>query len=258
MKINLEHSFSVPNLQLPADTKELIMSWISPGTFIMGSPTEEPGHAWEDALPFEATLRHGFWLGCYEVTQAQWQAIMHNNPSWFQVNSSNHPVENVSWHDALAFCNQLNRQLDNTRPAGYQFSLPTEMQWEYACRAGTQTLYHSGNSEADLLRVAWCAANSEGHPHSVGEKEPNAWGLYDLHGNVGEWCYDSPSDYPSSPVADWISSGNGYLRSLRGGAWGGACHPGNFGVSRFSCAEPETKRPWIGFRLCLRWCDSTS
>jgi formylglycine-generating enzyme required for sulfatase activity len=252
MKTDLGHSFSVPDLQLPGRAKELIMLWIPPGTFMMGSPENEPGHAYEDALPFEAALSRGFWLGQYEVTQAQWQAVMHNNPSHFQSDGLNRPVETVSWHDALAFCNQLTQRLDNALRAGYRFSLPTQMQWEYACRAGTQTLYHSGDSDADLLRVAWCAENSDGQTHPVGDKEPNAWGLYDMHGNVGEWCYDAAEDYPEGQVTDWIGNGDGSCRSLRGAAWGSSCHPGNFGVSRSACAEPETKRAWIGFRLCLR------
>ena len=142
-------------------------------------------------------------------------------------------------------------EISNCLPGKYRFNLPTEMQWEYACRAGTQTTYHSGNEFTDLLRVAWCKENSSGHTHPVGEKESNNWGLYDMHGNVAEWCYDSPSEYPKTCATNWIGQGDGNVRVLRGGSWG---TPMNSSV--FSCAfrgwvEPNVERPWIGFRVGL-------
>jgi formylglycine-generating enzyme required for sulfatase activity len=173
----------------------------------------------------------------------------------FQLQGLNCPVENVSWYDALAFCDQLNQRLINQPPLGYRFSLPTEAQWEYACRAGTQTLYYSGDTEADLARVAWYASNSDQQTHPVGEKEPNAWGLYDMHGNVYEWCHDSPSDYPDISVVDWVGEGDGLVRVVRSGSWGTPNGDYQFRATSRGCVEPDSKRPWIGFRLCLRWID---
>ncbi len=251
MRIEFNRSFSIPDLRMSAESKELLMLWISPGTFTMGSPVSELGHAYEDGLPFRATLSRGFWLGQYQVTQAQWLALMNKNPSHFQLVSLNHPVENVSWYDVLDFCNRLNQLFASDLPAGYHFSLPTQMQWEYACRAGTQTLYYSGNSEADLARVAWYGRNSGNQTHPVGEKEPNAWGLYDMHGNVEEWCYDFMQDYPTGQATDWVGEKQGPIREFRGGAW--SAHD-NLGLRSASNAggPPDSRKPWIGFRLCLR------
>jgi formylglycine-generating enzyme required for sulfatase activity len=256
MSIDLGHSFQVPNMQLPNGSKELAMLWIQPGTFTMGSRADEPGYMWEDGEPFLATLSKGFWLGQYPVTQAQWQAVMPSNPSHFQDGNFNRPVENVSWYDALDFCDQLNRRLASELPSKYWFSLPTEMQREFACRAGTQTPFYSGSSEADLARVAWYAGNSDEQTHPVGEKEANAWRLYDMHGNVGEWCYDTMGDYPRVPATDWIGDGNSPDRSMRGGAWGESYAGGGLRAGCRLSAPPELRQPWFGFRLCLRWFDT--
>jgi formylglycine-generating enzyme required for sulfatase activity len=158
----------------------------------------------------------------------------------------------------MSFCDELNKLLVHALPRGYGFSLPTEAQWEYACRAGTQTVYHSGNSLADLSKVAWHGGNSSEHPHPVGEKEPNAWGLYDMHGNIGEWCYDVPSDYPDAPAVDWVGKETVYdLRCNRGGAW--STRPSD-PIHRCSCRcwlPPEWRLVWLGFRLALRVTDES-
>jgi formylglycine-generating enzyme required for sulfatase activity len=256
MDIAPGHSFRVPNLQLSTEATNLIMLWISPGTFTMGGRENEPGFRPEDEQPFLVTLTKGFWLGQFPVTQAQWKAVLQGNPSHFQLDGLNCPVENISWDDALVFCDRLNRHLINALPAGYRFSLPTEPQWEYACRAGTQTMYYSGESETDLARVAWYAGNSGEQTHPVGEKEPNQWELYDLHGNVYEWCYDAPEDYPDRSVTDWEGNGEENMRVIRSGAWGTPFENGQLRSAHRGWGSRDTKRPWIGFRVCLRWMQS--
>lgn len=133
-------------------------------------------------------------IGKYEVTQKEYQGVMGVNPSHFK-GDENRPVENVSWYDAQAFCKKLTERerAAGRLPASYEYRLPTSAQWEYACRAGTTTKYCSGDTEEDLSRVAWWDRNSNDKTHPVGKKEPNAWGIHDMHGNVQEWCLDKYS-----------------------------------------------------------------
>lgn len=266
MHIQIGDSFTLDGLALPDTAKPLILRWIPPGTFRMGDPG-----MYEDAdgEPFTVVLTCGFWLGQYLVTQAQWYAVMQFNPSHFQAESTNRPVENVSWDEAMAFCAILNRQIGDRLPPGYRFSLPTEAQWEYACRAGTQTRYYNGNTLADLDQIAWHRENSGDETHPVGEKMPNQWELYDMLGNVFELCFDEmrmgADSYPKGVVVDWIGSSAGLhprercLASkhhiLRSGTYrtphastalrcSGSYDPGVIHVAEY--------RPWIGFRLCVR------
>lgn len=255
MKIRFGYSFDLSGIQVPSESKKLSLIWISPGTFKMGSHKDDVGYdPLEDEALFQGTLTKGFWLGQYPVTQAQWQSVISQNPSRFLLlNSMNHPVENISWYDSLHYCEQLNGLFSNELPAKYQFSLPTEMQWEYACRAGTLSSFYTGDSESDLARAAWYAGNSADQTHPVGEKSPNAWGLYDMHGNVFEWCYDTSAPYPKMPVIDWVGKGMGITRVLRGGGWSESYSSGGLRSASRGGAPPETKQPWIGFRICLRW-----
>ncbi len=256
MSIRFENSFDLSAIQLSPESKELSLIWISPGTFIMGSHKEDVGYdPLEDEPPFQGIISKGFWLGKYPVTQSQWLSVMGQNPSHFlQPDGFNHPVENVSWYDAVNFCDQINTLFISELPAKYRFSLPTEMQWEYACRAGTQSSFYSGDSESDLRRVAWYAGNSDKQTHVVGEKSPNAWGLYDMHGNVLEWCYDLQAPYPKGSVTDYsIGKGSNLIRVLRGGGWGESYNTGGLRSASRGGGPPEIKQPWIGFRICLRW-----
>ena len=161
-----------------------------------------------------------FYLGKYLVTQEQWEAVMGNNPSNFK--GPKNPVEEVSWDDCQQFLDKLN---DKIGPAEASSQLPSEAQWEYACRAGSTTRYCFGDDESGLGEYAWYDGNSGGKTHPVGEKKPNAWGLYDMHGNVWEWCQDwyDGGYYAKSPTDDPTGPATGSNRVNRGGCWFSAC-----------------------------------
>ena len=208
-------------ITLPSGMK-LEMKKIPAGSFLMGSPPSETGRGYYETQ-HRVTLTKDYWLGTFEVTQAQWQAVMGNNPSYFH--GDNLPVEQVSWEDVKEFCDRLNA-FSAEKPKGYRFDLPTEAQWEYACRAGTMTALNNGRnltstigSCANLDNAAWYDENSNGSTHPVGQKEPNAWGLYDMHGNVCEWCRNwLAGDYVDDPeFLRGKPSGSG--RVYRGGSW---------------------------------------
>ncbi len=179
------------------------------GTFTMGS---NDGYYKDETPPHRVTVG-AFAIGKYEVTQAQWQAVMGNNPSGFK--GDNLPVENVSWEDAQAFCRKL----------GNGYRLPTEAEWEYAARAGSTTKWSFGNDENRLGEYAWFSGNSGSQTHPVGQKKANGFGLFDMHGNVWEWCEDdwhdnyngAPTDGRAWKPAD--ISARGSYRVLRGGGW---------------------------------------
>ena len=189
-------------------TMEFVL--IQPGSFQMGSDKnteEKPVHTVAIAKPF--------YIGKYLVTQAQWEKVMGENPSGFK--GTNYPVDSVSWNDCQNFLAKLKEKLP-----GQTFRLPTEAEWEYACRAGTTTEYNFGDSDAALVDSAWDRNNSGARTHPVGEKAPNAWGLYDMHGEVWEWCRDLwHSSYDGAPAdgAAWIQDGDAWYRVVRGGSW---------------------------------------
>jgi formylglycine-generating enzyme len=195
--------------------------YISPGTFMMGSPPSEPGRD-DDETQHRVTLTKGYYLQTTEVTQGQWKAVMGSNPSHFKNCGDNCPVESVSWNDVQEFIRKLNQ-----REGANLYRLPTEAEWEYAARAGSTTSFAFGRC------LSTDQANYDGnYPLSgcpkgqyreatlpVGSFSPNAWGLYDMHGNVWEWCQDGFGDYPSSAVTDPAGSASGDNRLLRGGGW---------------------------------------
>ncbi|MGH7494795.1 MAG: formylglycine-generating enzyme family protein [bacterium] len=194
------------------------LRWIPPGRFIMGSPKSEAGR-FDDELPHRVTLTQGFWLFDTPVTQALWTAVMGMNPSRFK--DSRRPVENVSWDDCQAFIEKINRQIP-----GLALRLSTEAEWEYACCAGTTAATYAGDlqiqeTEAEgLNHIAWYWGNSTGETHPVAQKSPNAWGLYDMLGNVWEWCSDWYGAY--SDKKDEIDPSGpemGAGRVFRGGGW---------------------------------------
>jgi len=184
---------------------------IEPGRFRMGSKSG----ADDESHVRKVTFARPFYLAKTEVTQAQWQKVMDDNPSLFK--GPKLPVEQVSWNRCREFIGKLNQR----KPSGWRFSLPSEAQWEYACRAGWQAAYSFGDDASDLGRYAWYANNSNNKTHDVATKLPNRWGLYDMHGNVWEWCADtwhwSYAGAPSDGSA-WVDSGASG-RVFRGGGW---------------------------------------
>ena len=223
----------------------LEMVGIKPGTFTMGSPDSELGRFYNEKQ-HQVTLTKGYWLGKYEVTQRQWKAVMGDNPSNFK--GDDQPVEQVSWENVMKFCRNLTAQ---ERKAGrlseeYEYTLPTEAQWEYACRAGTTAMYNNGSG---LNELGWCDGNSVKKAHPVGQKKPNAWGLYDMHGNVWEWCLDWYGDYPPSSVSNPKGVGSGSRRVNRGGGWRDSARGCRSAIR--SGDVPGNCGDDLGFRLAL-------
>jgi formylglycine-generating enzyme required for sulfatase activity len=225
---------------------------IQPGKFMMGSnlsPTEIKdkygGEAkwYSDETPqHEVTITRPYYIQTTEVTQGQWKAVMGFNPSGLKNCGKNCPVEKVSWHDVEEFIKRLNQKEEADT-----YRLPTEAEWEYACRAGSVTEFCFGEEKNKLDYYAWHNSNSDDWTHHVHRKRPNAWGIYDMHGNVWEWCQDWYSDYPSEAVTDPIGPSSGSHRVSRGGSWRSAAmfcrSPHRYGV------DPSYRRPNRGFRL---------
>jgi formylglycine-generating enzyme required for sulfatase activity len=177
------------------------------GTFKMGST-----NGYSNEKPVHSVTLSEFEMSATEITQGQYKAVMGMNPSRF-TGDDYLPVERVNWGNAVAFCRELSQK------TGSEFRLPTEAEWEYACRAGTTTKYHTGNSKSDLARADWYGGNSGKKTHPVGQKTPNAWGLYDMHGNVWEWCADWYGNYSSGSATNPMGPSSGSDRVARGGSW---------------------------------------
>jgi formylglycine-generating enzyme required for sulfatase activity len=196
------------------------------GTFMMGSPDSEDEiyqDQFQNEFRHEVTITKDFYLGIFPVTQSQYKNLMGNNPSYFQgakvsKQREDRPVEKVSWDEATEFCMKLS-DLPEEKKAGRVYCLPTEAQWEYACRAGSTKAYSFGENSESLGDYAWFDENSKRQTHPVGKKMPNAWGLYDMHGNVGEWCSDRYGKYPEGSVIDPTGPKEGSGHVLRGGSW---------------------------------------
>ena len=187
----------------------LKMLFIPAGKFMMGSPESEKGR-YDDEVQHEVTLTKPFYMGKYEITQEQWESVMGNNPS-SSTKGAKLPVTNVSWLDCQEYLKKLNAKTDG----GYR--LPTEAEWEYACRAGTITAYSFGDKITP--KKANYNYSKIGKPVTVGSYKPNAFGLYDMHGNVWEWCEDWYGDYPAGAVTDPKGPATGEYRVLRGGSF---------------------------------------
>jgi formylglycine-generating enzyme required for sulfatase activity len=225
---------------------------IPKGTFMMGSPETEKGRQ-ENETQHEVTISKDYYLGVYEVTQAQYQQVMTTNPSYFQGekikgDSSPHPVEQVSWNDAVEFGKRLS-ELPEEKKAGRVYRLPTEAEWEYACRAGSKTAYSFGESSQSLGDYAWFNGNYNFPTHPVGQKKPNAWGLYDVHGNVFEWCSDRLGEYPKGAVSDPAGPEEGSPRVIRGGSW--QYEAANCRSADRDRDDPSIRVSDLGFRVAL-------
>lgn len=196
-----------------AQTVPLTFVYIAPETFMMGSPPGEPGKK-PDEAQHRVVISEGFWIGITEVTQAQWKAVMGSNPSQF-AREGTLPVEQVNWDDCTNFLAAANKRV---RAYGMRLEMPTEAEWEFACRAGSKGRWCFGDDEDQLRDYAWYSENSELTTHPVMQKKPNAWGLYDMHGNVYEWVKDDYEQYAVGAVDPVVINGNLY-KVLRGGSW---------------------------------------
>ncbi len=248
---------------------KMAFRWCPAGAFLMGSPEDERLRG-SGELQHRVGLTRGFWLGQYEVTQSEYESVMGTNPSYFSSSSkgssqvadqdtSVFPVESVSWEDAVAFCRKLTEQdrRTGTLPLGWEYRLPTEAQWEYACRAGTSTATSFGSSlssrqanfDGDRPYNGASKGPDLGRPTRVGSYGPNAWGLHDLHGNVWEWCRDRHgiNYYAVSPSSNPAGPSKASYRVMRGGSWsdfGQLCRAANrIGYT------PTSRLYFLGFRV---------
>ncbi len=220
----------------------LSFCWIPPGSFLMGSPDAEAGHEESEAPLHRVIIAQGFHLSRTPITCVQWQALVGESRS--TSSSGTHPMTEVSWDDAQLFAAKFSTQFPD-----WALRLPTESEWEYACRAGSPGCYSNGESEADLERIGWYAGNSDGKTHPVSEKTPNAWDLYDMHGNVFEWCQDWDGAYLSGEQRNPAGPSSGDKRILRGGCF--KCPPQYCRSANRYSAFPDRRGHNFGFRLVL-------
>ena len=236
-----ERELSKPAKRIKGPLPGMEFVLIPGGSFMMGAPEDEEGSDDDERPQHKVTLKP-FYMQVTPMTQTQWETVMGKNPSKFK--GYDRPVERVSWDMAKDFFEKLNQ----LHP-GNGFRLPSEAEWEYACRAGTTTCYYSGDSEADLNRVGWFNRNSKNKTHHVCELEANTWGLYDMHGNVGEWCEDKwHDDYKGAPDdgSAWVAGSSNY-RVLRGGSWYDV--PWSCRSANRYWSFPDYRSDSIGFRL---------
>ena len=235
---------------MPSDVKPIEnMVWITPGTFTMGSPANELDRQSNEGPLTQVTFTRGFWIGKYEVTSQLYLSLFNQQPTAGGLN----PVVDVTWDEARQFCVKLTeREAQAGRlPPGYVYRLPTEAEWEYSARAGTATRFSYGDDlrYIQLPLYAWYSENSGSTPHPVGTKQPNPWGLYDMHGNGFEWCWDWYGNYPGGSVSDPFgpSSGSGYV--IRGGSR--SSPPSDCRSARRIVYGPGNRDGVTGFRLAL-------
>ena len=225
------------------------MVWIEPGTFTMGSRSSESGRDSDEGLQHQVTITKGFWLGKFEIAQGEWEAVMGTRPwagqSYVQENPNN-PAVYISWNDVQAFVAKLN-EVEGSEV----YRLPTEAEWEYACRAGTTTRWSFGDNESWLGRYAWYYDNAwnvgEKYAHAAGARLPNPWELYDMHGNVWEWCQDWYGSYLSSSQTDPTGPATGSSRVLRGGSF--SFRARDVRSAARSGGSPDSRGNHIGARL---------
>jgi len=201
-------------------------------------------------IKYPVTITRDFWIGKYEVTQGEFSAVLGRNPSHFP-GEPNRPVEKVTFLDASAYCaaiTQRERKAERL-PPGYEYRLPSEAEWEYACRAGTTNLFSFGDDPGMADQFAWTAENSEATTHPVGLKRPNPWGLYDMHGNVWEWCLDWFAPYPAAPLTNPAGPANSKFKVFRGGGWNQDIEYAR-SANRFMMS-PSNGIHFVGFRMAL-------
>ncbi|MBW4643002.1 MAG: formylglycine-generating enzyme family protein [Goleter apudmare HA4340-LM2] len=219
----MQSAGSIIDLPLTEDTS-ISLVWCPPSKFTMGSPEYKHNSAVSNEIPHQVVLTHGFWIAQTPITQNIWEIVMGRKfRSTGQVDDAQLPVEGVSWNTAIIFCEKLSQLLRNNQilSSSAKISLPTEAQWEYACRSGTQTPWYFGTEKIKLDEYAWYQTNSEDRVHPVGLKKPNSWGIYDLYGNVAEWCLDDIHMYDAVEVVDpcYVTTGDSQLKIVRGGSY---------------------------------------
>ncbi len=237
----LNDSSKTPDKKTITNSIGMEFMLIPAGEFDMGSPSNEVGRYNDEGPVHHVTISKAFYLGKYEVTQKQWRDVMGTSPSSFK--GDDLPVEQVSWNEVQQFIQKLNE-----KESANKYRLPSEAEWEYAARGGTKTRYYFGDDESKLGDYAWFYDNSGSKTHDVGQKNPNPWGLYDMHGNVWEWVQDIyQSSYNSAPTDGSAWEGGGSVRVVRGGSWfsyAGGCR------SAFrSLYDPGPRSLDLGFRL---------
>ena len=220
---------------------EIEMVYVSGGTFTMGATSEQGSDAYSDEKPAHSVTLSGYYIGKYEVTQELWKAVMGSNPSNFK--GDNLPVENVSWNDVQEFLRKLNAM------TGKRYRLPTEAEWEFAARGGNSSRGYKYSGSNSLGSVAWYYGNSGDRTHAVGTKSPNELGIYDMSGNVWEWCQDWYGSYSSSSQRNPKGPNSGSNRVLRGGSW--SINARYCRVSRRDYDTPVLRFNFLGFRLAL-------
>jgi formylglycine-generating enzyme required for sulfatase activity len=246
MSVDRASSCSFMDLELDAGVVTHLR-WIPPGRFLMGSPDDEVGRDNDEGPQHLVTLSHGFWLADAPCMQAEWRVVMGTEPSDFK--GSDLPVEQVRWEECQEFCKRL-----RSRFPGLEARLPTEAEWEYACRAGTMSAFNDGSActepegkDPALEKLGWFGENISEKTHPVRKKEANRWGLYDMHGNVCEWCEDWFGNYDTNDQVDPTGPASGLARVRRGGSW--------FNLA-WDCRSasriwwlPSARRSILGFRL---------
>jgi formylglycine-generating enzyme required for sulfatase activity len=201
-------------------------------------------------IKFPVTITRDFWIGKYEVTQGEFAAVMGRNPSHF-TGDTNRPVEKATFLDASQFClltTQREREAGRL-PADYEYRLPYEAEWEYACRAGSTNLYSFGDDAKAGSQFAWVGENSDAQTHPVGQKLPNSWGLHDMHGNVWEWCLDWFAPYPAAPLTDPTGPATSKYKLFKGGGWNQEIEYAR-SANRFMMS-PSNGIHFVGFRMAL-------
>ena len=234
--VSVEYANEEITVDLPGDAM-MEFVWIEPGTFTMGSPGWELGREDWDWPQHQVATSQGFYLGKYEISQEQWVRVAETTPWAGEDNMQEgprYPAVNISWEDLQSFIH-----LSNEAAGDSLYRLPTEAEWEYACRAGTITRWSFGEDDSQLGAYAWYDENAWnaglGYAQTVGMKRPNLWGLYDMHGNVAEWCQGKQRGYTAEAQIDPVGPASGPIRIVRGGSFG---YP-----------DKNTRSAWRGFYL---------